>query len=117
MERERLEEKLLRIIDTYGIDDSATNLKVIKNGIKAITIDSVSLSDIRAALLATGKVLEENLDLGYYLAIVNKDMNRTAIAANVENNTLELLAYSKEGLFNKRITEKAIKTILDALSA
>ena len=36
MERERLEEKLLRIIDTYGIDDSATNLKVIKNGIKAI---------------------------------------------------------------------------------
>lgn len=115
MERERLEENLIRIIDAYGIDDSATNITVIKKGIKAISIDSVSLSDIRAALLSTGNVLEENLDLGYYLAIVNKDMNRTAIAANVEDNTLEILAYAKEGLFNKRIAEKAIKAILDAL--
>ena len=108
------ENKLAKAVKDYGIDYSA-NQTSIKSGAKRLTIDSVSISGLRAALMSVGKIIEENTDEGYYIAIVSPGSHKTVVVATINDTNLDIIAYAKEGIFKQNTAERAIKKILDEL--
>lgn len=106
------EKKFIAAIKEYGIDYSSTQ-DDIRERAKKISIDNVSLAGIRAALMSVGKIIEENTDEGYYIAIVSPGSHKAVILATVSDTNLELMAYAKEGIIKRNTAERAIKQILD----
>ncbi len=115
MNTNEYERKLAEAVIDYGIDYSSS-LERIAAGIKRISIDNVSLSGLRAALMSVGKILEEYSNEGYYLAIVSPGSNKTIVLGAIHDTNLEIMAYAKEGLFKHNTAERAIKMVLDELS-
>ena len=107
MNTNEYERKLAEAVIDYGIDYSSS-LERIAAGIKRISIDNVSLSGLRAALMSVGKILEEYSNEGYYLAIVSPGSNKTIVLGAIHDTNLEIMAYAKEGLIKQNSTGKAI---------
>ena len=114
MDATESEKKLIETVIDYGIDYSA-NLEIVKSKAKRIYIDNISLSGLRAALMSVGKIIEENLEEGYYIAIVSPGSHKTVVVATISDNNLDIMAYAKEGIFKQNSAERAIKQILDEL--
>ena len=70
------------------------------------------------ALLQCGKLLEEDDVAGVLTGVIRagiKDMNPAVVVIDVEQETLKISAYAKEGLFSQHTAEKAIDKLLQAL--
>lgn len=105
---------LTKAIIEYGIGKTTDELK-IRNEIKRISIDNVTRNNLRAALMSTGKIIEENLEEGYCLAIVSPSSNKTIVMATIKDGSLDMMAYAREGLLSQKTAERAMKQVLDAL--
>ena len=70
------------------------------------------------ALMACGKVLEEDDFNGEIAGVVYSginDMNAAVLVIKVEQETLKISGYAKEGLISQHTAEKAIEKFLNAL--
>ena len=73
------------------------------------------MNGLRAALISVGKIIEENKDEGYYLAIVSLASHKAMVMGSISGNNFEIMAYAKEGLIKQNTAERAIKRVLDEL--
>ena len=86
---------------------------------RTTTVGEVSLSQIRDRLLDIGDILEEDLDLGIYVASIPAgiaDAERATVAVTLDEGEIQIMASVKQGPFDSQIIKEALDKTVEAFN-
>lgn len=86
---------------------------------KTIEIRNFTLINLRESLIGLGTILYEDLDNNIYVLSVKAgfaDKNNAVIMCQLNDDSLLLLGYAKEGLINQHTSEKAVDKVINCIT-
>lgn len=81
---------------------------------KSIRVKDMSFMNLRDSLLGMGKILEEDFDNNTYVINIPEGLgglNSAMFVVQLNDNSVDCLGYSREGIFNQHTAEKAAAKI------
>ena len=82
------------------------------------TVEKLELKNIKKSLIKIGKIIEENIDDCYYVAVVGAgvfNMNPAIVIVKLLDKKVKIIAYAKEGLIKQDTTKKAVDRVVKEL--
>lgn len=116
MEKNKNDKLLLKLVKKYKAADCKTSSEKIMKDISSVTVldTKISIAQIRDVLLSIGSIIEEDMGGNSYAVEIKAGVTNANVALvliTLDETTLYLSAYAREGLIKQHTAEKAIQKI------